>query len=144
MMAGHTVDRRSVLLTSLATALGLAQGPALAADRARQAGTLDLTSPADNLLAYVKLRGSLVAQTVLKWNRGTLFGLVPGQTPKALLGYETLLLWHSMGRKISSLDQTSPLLRDFLAKEFPDFLTSPAPWAVNEDVWSRYLTREPT
>ncbi len=306
-MSADPWNRRGLLLTALAAGLGLPGTPPAAAEGAPSDGALNLTSPEDNLRAYVKLRGSLVAQTVLKWSRGTLFCLIPGQTPRPLLGYQTLvrafwepapagfqyryynlgffsdldtgaavdvfenpytgrkvrpmtlrdgpagavytsrglqmpgqsfaeladrppfilpwvvsgddiwvsfgfggerdspltpdewplastgerlhsytqvtyqgrvselqdsavnsvayrfislgitswlpwllmgqrpgfLLWHSMGRKISSLDETSPVLRAFLAARFPDFLTSSAPWASNEDVWTRYPRERP-
>ena len=59
--------------------------------------------------------------------------------PWLLMGQRPgFLVWHSMGRKVDSLAETSPELREFLADEFPDFLTSPAPWTARQDVWARY------
>lgn len=59
-----------------------AQPPARAA--------LDLGDAADNLSAWVKMRGDLSGADTVTWWQGQVFAAVPGEKPKLLFGFEGL------------------------------------------------------
>ncbi len=50
--------------------------------------TLDLNDPADNLTAMIKMRGSLIPEDVPHWYYGTIYGVVPGKAPIAMVDFE--------------------------------------------------------
>jgi hypothetical protein len=52
------------------------------------AAPLDLAQPADNLSAFLKMRGSLDGKDVLTWWSGQVFAAIPDQRPRLLFGFE--------------------------------------------------------
>lgn len=80
------LTRRSVLQTIGAAAAASAM-PAAAARL-----DLDLTRPADNLTAWMKLRASIDTRDVYFWFTGTLDVAVPGEPIRPLIAVESLIL----------------------------------------------------
>jgi hypothetical protein len=78
-------SRRNFLGT--AAAAGFAAPFAAQADTATRR-TLDLTSPADCLTALIKMRGSLEAVDCPHWYFGTIYAMVPGKPPLAMVDFE--------------------------------------------------------
>ena len=50
--------------------------------------TLDLNNPVDSLTAMVKMRGSLIAEDCPHWYFGTIYAVLPGKAPVAMVDYE--------------------------------------------------------
>lgn len=50
--------------------------------------TLDLEDPTDALTAMVKMRGSLSAEDVPHWYCGTIYAVLPGETPRPMVDFE--------------------------------------------------------
>ncbi len=50
--------------------------------------TLDLQNPQDNLTAMVKMKASLEAVDVPHWYFGTIYAVLPGKAPMAMVDYE--------------------------------------------------------
>lgn len=73
---------RSIAATGLTALL---PQPAIASPKGR---TLDLEDPADALTAMVKMRGSLLAEDVPHWYAGTIYAVLPGKAPLALVDFE--------------------------------------------------------
>lgn len=82
----RTISRRTVVAALAATA---AAGPsALLARKQEFHGELDLSDPADCLTAMIKMRGSLIAEDVPHWYRGTIYGVLPGKAPIPMVDFE--------------------------------------------------------
>ena len=83
-MTAESISRRRFLRSAaLATTMPLAS---LAGTHLRR--TLDLKNPQDNLTAMIKMRGSLEAVDVPFWYFGTIYAVLPGKAPVALVEYE--------------------------------------------------------
>jgi hypothetical protein len=50
--------------------------------------TLDINDPEDALTAMVKMRGSLLAEDVPHWYYGTIYGVLPGESPVPMVDFE--------------------------------------------------------
>ena len=80
----NRLSRRQLLQTAAA---GFAVPLATLADT-RVQRTLDLSKPEDNLTAMVKMRGSLLPEDSPNWYFGTIYAVLPGKAPFALVDYE--------------------------------------------------------
>ncbi len=78
------LSRRHLLMSGGALAASLPLS-GFAADIKR---TLDFSKPEDNLIGMIKMRGSLEAEDVPYWYRGTMYGVQPGKTPIPLVDFE--------------------------------------------------------
>lgn len=72
--------RRAVLTMTLAPAIACGTGPA--------ASELDLSRAEDNLIAYIKMRGSLDGSDVVTWWYGQIHAALPNRRPRLLFGLE--------------------------------------------------------
>lgn len=91
------IDRRRWLVTASGATLGMLAGGAgmgstAAARKPAGTGGLDLTTPAGNVTAYLKLRGSTVTQDVYFWFTGTLDLAVAGEPVRPIIEVESLIL----------------------------------------------------
>jgi hypothetical protein len=86
-----TDPKRSALtrrrLLQMAGATGLAS-PLRVLGKQELQRTLDLSTPEDNLTAMIKMRGSLAAEDCPNWYFGTIYAVLPGKAPFALVDYE--------------------------------------------------------
>ena len=92
----RALSRRQVLIGAASTA-ALTVVPALRAAPSRATKmaprrALDLTKPADNVLAYLKMRASTVTQDVYYWFTGRLDLAVAGMPIKPFVNVESLIL----------------------------------------------------
>jgi len=85
------LPRRDLLRGAGAAAL-LGAAPGSGATLRAPALDLDLDQPADNLLAWMKMRASLEGQDVYFWFTGTLDLAVPGEPIRPIVTVETLIL----------------------------------------------------
>jgi len=87
---------RSTRRTALsAIAAALAYSPGLSAAKSKsepQHIPLDLSTPAGNVTAYLKLRASLDSRDVLMWFTGRLDLIVPGEPIRPIIDVESLIL----------------------------------------------------
>lgn len=91
-MPTDPVTRRTALwLTAAAPALA-ATSAAAARPARRRREPLDLTTPAGNVTAYLKLRASLDTRDVFMWFTGRLDLVVPGQPVRPIIDVESLIL----------------------------------------------------
>lgn len=119
------IDRRQWLTAASAAALGaLTRGaraaPGAAAGRAPSAG-LDLTTPAGNVTAYLKLRASTVTRDVYFWFTGTLDLAVAGEPIRPIVQVESLILRRTerLGERIwNVIDWEAALYRDLATGEY--------------------------
>jgi len=84
-MAIKLLNRRNFLTSVTAGGLAASTGGWAADDFKR---TLDLNDPEDCLTAMVKMRASLVAEDSPNWYFGTIYGVLPGKAPVAMVDYE--------------------------------------------------------
>jgi hypothetical protein len=75
--------RRFLQTTTLAGTL-----PLVAANATSKQATLDLADPEDCLTAMIKMRGSLLAEDSPNWYFGTIYAVLPGKAPVAMVDYE--------------------------------------------------------
>ncbi len=68
-----------------AAAVPLLPTPAQSAPVSR---TLDLAAPQDALTAMIKMRGSLLPEDVPHWYYGTIYAVLPGKAPLAMVDFE--------------------------------------------------------
>ena len=88
-----TLSRRSALQLGLAGAAGSATAAATRkTTKPTPSRRLDLTLPADNVTAYLKLRASVETQDVFMWFTGRLDIAVPGAAVKPIVNVESLIL----------------------------------------------------
>ena len=87
----RVLSRRLVLIGA-ASAAALAVSPATLATKPTLRRALDLTKPADNVLAYLKMRASTVTQDVYFWFTGRLDLAVAGMPIKPFVNVESLIL----------------------------------------------------
>jgi len=78
------LSRRNFLSAAASTA-AISSFPALAAMPSRY---LDLNNPEDALTAMIKMRGSLEAVDCPHWYEGTIYGVLPGRAPIAMVDFE--------------------------------------------------------
>jgi len=81
-------SRRGFLLSSAYATAGLATTVSLPAFGKPASRYLDLQDPNDALTAMIKMRGSLEAVDCPHWYEGTIYAVLPGQSPIALIDYE--------------------------------------------------------
>lgn len=88
-MSRYTHTRREILAGSAAIVGGISSlGSAFAASKAVP---LDLTTAADNVTAYLKLRASIDTRDVFMWFTGRLDLIVPGEPVKPIIDVESLI-----------------------------------------------------
>lgn len=87
-MPADTYTRRSILAGSAA----LVAASASPAPAASPAGSLDLTTAAGNVTAYLKLRASIDTRDVFMWFTGRIDLVVPGEPVKPIIDVESLIL----------------------------------------------------
>jgi len=142
---GDPMNLRSIALFAL---LSTPFGCAFAADPAAletaadpgalKPGALDLTQPADNLTALVKMRCSLDdKENVFTWWKGTIFAHLPEKAPQAILGFEGYNVcrmvrqddgtWQFLSRELS-------FYRDLASGEIIDVWRNPFTDADNQVV----------
>jgi Protein of unknown function (DUF1838) len=86
-------SRRSLVAGAAAAGLGVAAGAVDARKLTRGVRVpLDLTRPADNVTAYLKMRASTVTQDVYFWFKGRLDIAVPGEPIRPIVDVETCIL----------------------------------------------------
>lgn len=87
------LSRRAVLMGTGVLALGYA-GAALPRVAGRPPRKMpDLADPAENLRALVRMTASLDEADVPWWYDGTIYGVVPGENPRALFRFEGMELY---------------------------------------------------
>jgi hypothetical protein len=88
-----SISRRGALAVLGAAGIGVS-GAALAAVKAARGRRvpLDLSRPADNVTAYLKMRASTVTQDVFFWFTGRLDIAVPGEPVRPLINVESCIL----------------------------------------------------
>lgn len=88
-MTRRFISRRT-FTHSLAAASLTAPAYGLARDTANEQieRTLDLNNPEDNLTAMIKMRGSLEAVDCPHWYFGTIYAVLPGRAPLAMVDFE--------------------------------------------------------
>ena len=84
-MTSVTLPRRSLLIGASAVGLTFRSAGAMPHD------VIDLTYPADNLRALVKLRGNATGSPVFFWYSGRVTGFTPGEASKPLYHIEGLI-----------------------------------------------------
>lgn len=122
----HRIDRRRLLVTASGATLGvLASGPgaasAAATDKSATRVGLDLTTPAGNVTAYLKLRASIVTQDVYYWFTGTLDLAVAGEPVRPIIQVESLILRRTekLGERVwNVIDWEAALYRDLATGEY--------------------------
>jgi hypothetical protein len=120
------IDRRQWLAAASSVTLAtLADGASHAAAGSaagRQPGRgLDLTTPAGNVTAYLKLRASTVTQDVYYWFTGTLDLAVPGEPVRPIVQVESLILRRTerlAERVWDVIDWEAALYRDLATGEY--------------------------
>ncbi len=120
------IDRRQWLAAASSATLGTLVGSAshaaaaTAADQPPGRG-LDLTTPAGNVTAYLKLRASTVTQDVYYWFTGTLDLAVPGEPVRPIVQVESLILRRTerlAERVWNVIDWEAALYRDLATGEY--------------------------
>jgi len=114
------VSRRAFTLDALRIGTGLLALGAASEALPRVAGTVpasgpDLTVPAANLRALVRMTASLEECDVPWWYDGTIFGVVPGENPRPLVKFEGMeLYWmrHLPGGEYELTGNTVTFFRD--------------------------------
>ena len=114
------LSRRSFTLTALGTGTGLLALGVASDALPRVAGSLpprmpDLSLPATNLRALVRMTASLEERDVPWWYDGTIFGVVPGENPRPLVKFEGMeLYWmqHLPGGAYELTGNTVTFFRD--------------------------------
>ncbi|MEO8445750.1 MAG: hypothetical protein ABI567_12155, partial [Gammaproteobacteria bacterium] len=93
------MDRRSLLglmgaaaVAAPATGSAATSPPKLRSELAPTPLRLDLDTPADNLTAWMKMRGSLEGQDVYFWFTGILDVAIPGEPIRPFVTVESLIL----------------------------------------------------
>jgi hypothetical protein len=121
----NRIDRRQWLITASGATLGaMAAGVGTAApamDRRAAGGGLDLTTPAGNVTAYLKLRASIVTQDVYYWFTGTLDLAVAGEPIRPIVQVESLILRRTekLGERVwNVIDWEAALYRDLASGEY--------------------------
>jgi len=84
----NALSRRNFLLTSAYATAGFASTASLPAFGQSSSRYLDLQDPADALTAMIKMRGSLEAVDCPHWYCGTIYAVLPGKSPLALIDFE--------------------------------------------------------
>jgi hypothetical protein len=84
-MAKQLLNRRNFLQAAAASGLAVSS-TSLAGNHFQR--TLDLSDPQDCLTAMVKMRASLIAEDSPNWYFGTIYGVLPGKAPVAMVDYE--------------------------------------------------------
>jgi hypothetical protein len=130
--APRRLPRRGLLQFAGATALA---GAATAAGAPLRSPPLDLDldRPADNLLAWMKMRASLEGQDVYFWFTGTLDMAVPGEAIRPIVTVETLILRRSVPRGDGVwhvTDWEASLYRDAVTGAIADELRNPVTGAT--------------
>lgn len=87
-----TVSRRTVVLGTAAVGAVSASGSAAGRNPKGKRIALDLTKPADNVTAYLKMRASTVTQDVYFWFAGRLDLAVPGEPVRPIINVESTIL----------------------------------------------------
>ncbi len=107
--------------------------PAAAAIKPRKA-LFDLTAPADQLTAMVKVRGSLDAEDVPHWYFGTIYGVVPGKAPIAMVELEGSEIDYYIKQADGSYhaySKTVSYFRDVNTRAYITTLTNPITGKIN-------------
>lgn len=128
-------------ITRRGFAWGLGLGGLVAATEAlpRVGGDLpaavpDLTVPAENLRALARMTASLEERDVPWWYDGTIFGVVPGEHPRALVKFEGMeLYWlrHLPGGEYELIGNTVTFFRDVATGAFLTEFENPYTQARN-------------
>ena len=84
----NALSRRNFLLTSAYATAGFASTASLPAFGQSSSRYLDLQDPEDALTAMIKMRGSLEAVDCPHWYCGTIYAVLPGKSPLALIDFE--------------------------------------------------------
>ncbi len=87
-----SISRRGVIVGSAAAGLAAAAASAGAKIQRGTRVPLDLSKPADNVTAYLKMRASTVTQDVFFWFTGRLDIAVPGEPVRPLINVESCIL----------------------------------------------------
>lgn len=127
------IPRRGLLQLAGATALAGAATPAPGATLRTPPLDLDLDLPADNLLAWMKLRASLEGQDVYFWFTGTLDLAVPGEPIRPVVTVETVILRRSIPQGAGVwhvTDWEASLYRDPVTGTITDELRNPSTGAL--------------
>jgi hypothetical protein len=123
----HRIDRRQWLAAASGATLGALAGVAGTAAAGAAAGAapdgrgLDLTTPAGNVTAYLKLRASTVTQDVYFWFTGTLDLAVAGEPVRPIVQVESLILRRTeqLGERFwNVIDWEAALYRDLATGEY--------------------------
>jgi hypothetical protein len=120
MSRNSLTSRRTFTLGALNIGAGLLALGAASDALPRVAGSLpagvpDLSLPANNLRALVRMTASLTERDVPWWYDGTIFGVVPGENPRPLVKFEGMeLYWmqHLPGGAYELTGNTVTFFRD--------------------------------
>jgi len=98
MSRSHPVTRRTFTLGAMTIgpgllALGAASDALPRVPPGLPPGTPDLSLPANNLRALVRMTASLRESDVPWWYNGTIFGVAPGENPRPLVKFEGMELY---------------------------------------------------
>ena len=133
------VSRRAFTQNALNIGAGLLALGATSEALPRVAGAVparapDLTLPANNLSALVRMTASLGERDVPWWYDGTIFGVVPGENPRPLLKFEGMeLYWmrHLPGGAYELMGNTVSFFRDVNTGAMLSEFRNPYTKAVN-------------
>lgn len=91
------MNRRSAI--GLISTLSVSACATPSIEKRAQRNILELSSPPDNLTAYIKMRGSLTGQAVRQVTSGRVYGVIEGQRPQPMFGL--------LGFRIASFERVS-------------------------------------
>lgn len=97
-------------------------------------GVPDLALPENNLRELVRMQASLREQDVPWWYDGTIYGVVPGEHPRALFRFEGMeIYWmrHLPGGDYELIGNTVTFYRDLATGEWLDMFRNPYTGALN-------------
>lgn len=130
MMNAPGINRRHLLQTALAGAAL----PAIAS-AAELKRTLDLDAPEDCLTGMVKMRASLEAVDSPHWYFGTIYAVLPGKAPIAMVDYEGSEIDHYVRQPDGSYKAygaTVSFFRDTRTRKLLDTFENPVTGKVNK------------
>ena len=127
---GITFSRRDMLCTTAALTLGAVAPRRLAAAPLE----LDLNRPADNLLAYLKMRASIESGDVYFWFTGGLDLAAPGEPIAAIITVESLLR-----REVRALEDGVFRITDWEAAIYRDLQTGALAETIRNPVTGRMV-----
>jgi hypothetical protein len=130
---GGVVSRRGFLAGAIGLAAAGEALPRIGGDL--PAGAPDLTLPAENLKAVLRVQGSLVEEDVPWWYDGTIFGIVGEGQPRPLVKFEGMeLYWvrHLDNGEFELIGNTCTFFRDVDTGKMIDVFKNPFTGQTNE------------